>query len=103
MPCDPLGDNHSRITACERHIQLSRKAASEGAVLLKNNNHLLPFPKGTKIAVFGKAQIMTLIFCSSYGTHLFNSIRKNVRYPKLLPMESTQQNIIRFLGRCLKV
>ena len=33
-PCDPLGDNHSRITACERHIQLSRKAASEGAVLL---------------------------------------------------------------------
>ena len=57
MPCDPLGDNHSRITACERHIQLSRKAASEGADLLKNNNHLLPFPKGTKIAVFGKAQI----------------------------------------------
>ena len=57
MPCDPLGDNHSRITACERHIQLSRKAASEGTVLLKNNNHLLPFPKGTKIAVFGKGQI----------------------------------------------
>lgn len=57
MPCDPLGDNHSRITACDRHIQLSRKAASEGAVLLKNNNGLLPFAKGTKIAVFGKGQI----------------------------------------------
>lgn len=57
MPCDPLGDNHSRITACDKHIQLSRKAASEGAVLLKNNNGLLPFAKGTKIAVFGKGQI----------------------------------------------
>ena len=57
MPCDPLGDNHSRITACDAHIQLSRKAASEGAVLLKNNNELLPFAKGTKIAVFGKGQI----------------------------------------------
>ena len=57
MPCDPLGDNHSRITACDNHIQLSRRAASEGAVLLKNNDHLLPLPKGTKVAVFGKGQI----------------------------------------------
>ena len=32
-------------------------AASEGTVLLKNNNSLLPFKKGTKLAVFGKGQI----------------------------------------------
>lgn len=57
MPCFPLGDNQSRITECERHIQLSRRAAAEGSVLLKNDNDLLPFPKGTKIAIFGKAQI----------------------------------------------
>ncbi len=56
-PCFPLGDHQSRITECEKHIQLSRKAAAEGAVLLKNDNHSLPFDKGTKIAIFGKAQI----------------------------------------------
>ena len=57
MPCFPLGDRQSRITECEKHIQLSRRAAADGAVLLKNNNSLLPFAKGTKVAVFGKAQI----------------------------------------------
>lgn len=57
MPCFPLGDHQSRITECEKHIQLSRKAAAEGAVLLKNDNDSLPFNKGTKVAIFGKAQI----------------------------------------------
>lgn len=57
MPCLPLGDNNSRITESKRHVQLSRRAACEGTVLLKNNNTLLPFKKGTKVAVFGKAQI----------------------------------------------
>lgn len=57
LPCIPLGDNRSSITACERHIALSRKAACEGAVLLKNNGGFLPLKQGSKIAVFGKAQI----------------------------------------------
>ena len=57
MPCFPLGDHQSRITECEKHIQLSRRAAAEGAVLLKNDHQLLPFAKGTKVAIFGKAQI----------------------------------------------
>ena len=57
MPCFPLGDNQSRITECESHIQLSRRAAAEGSVLLKNENNVLPFEKGTKVAIFGKAQI----------------------------------------------
>ncbi|MDE7276233.1 MAG: glycoside hydrolase family 3 C-terminal domain-containing protein [Lachnospiraceae bacterium] len=57
MPCLPLGDNQSRITECGEHRQLSRRAAAEGTVLLKNENALLPFKKGTKIAVFGKGQI----------------------------------------------
>ncbi|MBQ8404796.1 MAG: glycoside hydrolase family 3 C-terminal domain-containing protein [Clostridia bacterium] len=55
-PALMLGDNRSAVTACERHITLSRKAACEGAVLLKNNG-ILPLEKGTKLAVFGKAQI----------------------------------------------
>ena len=53
MPCLPLGDNHSRITECEKHKKLSRLAATEGTVLLKNDNALLPFKPGTKVAVFG--------------------------------------------------
>jgi len=57
QPCLPLGDNKSRITGCEKHIQLSRQAACEGTVLLKNNNKLLPLKKGAKVAIFGKAQI----------------------------------------------
>ncbi len=57
QPCLPLGDNNSRITGCDRHIQLSRRAAQEGIVLLKNNENILPLKKGCKIAIFGKAQI----------------------------------------------
>ena len=57
QPCLPLGDNRSLITASEKHIALSRKAASEGAVLLKNTNGFLPLAKGKKVAVFGNAQI----------------------------------------------
>ena len=56
-PCLPLGDNRSLITGCERHIQLSRRAAAEGIVLLKNENKVLPFAAGTKVAVFGCGQI----------------------------------------------
>lgn len=57
MPCFPLGDHQSRITECEKHIRLSRKAAADGAVLLKNDRRLLPFGTDTKVAIFGKAQI----------------------------------------------
>ena len=56
MPAMMLGDNRSPITASERHIALSRRAACEGAVLLKNNG-ILPLKRGTKLAVFGNAQI----------------------------------------------
>ena len=56
QPCIPLGKNHTRITECEAHRQLSYDAACEGSVLLKNNNCILPITKGTAVAVFGKAQ-----------------------------------------------
>ena len=57
LPCLPLGDNNSRITESEKHITLSRNAACEGSVLLKNDNNVLPLKEGQKVAVFGKAQI----------------------------------------------
>ena len=52
----PLGENRQYVTACQEHIDLSREAATEGMVLLKNEGGLLPFAKGQKVAVFGKAQ-----------------------------------------------
>ena len=57
QPCLPLGDNNSKITGSKKHIDLARKAATEGIVLLKNSNNILPLKKGTKVAIFGKAQI----------------------------------------------
>ena len=56
-PCMPLGKDGKRVTSCDEHIEFSRKAASEGMVLLKNEKKALPLKKGTKIAIFGKAQI----------------------------------------------
>lgn len=55
QPNLPLGENGKRLTACKEHIELSKEAAMEGMVLLKNEGGVLPFPKGTKLALFGKA------------------------------------------------
>ena len=38
------------------YIRLSRQAAAEGAVLLKNDNNVLPAGEGETIAVFGRGQ-----------------------------------------------
>ncbi len=57
QPCIPLGEDGKCVTASLKHVNLSRKAATEGMVLLKNTNNTLPLKKGTKIALFGKATI----------------------------------------------
>ncbi len=57
QPCIPLGEDGRRVTASPKHTSLSRKAATEGMVLLKNENNALPLKKGTKVALFGKATI----------------------------------------------
>ena len=56
MPMIPLGRDGRRATASKAHTDLSRDAACEGMVLLKNENSILPLAAGTKLAVFGKAQ-----------------------------------------------
>ena len=53
QPNLPLKES-GRVTASKEHIQLSKEAAKEGMVLLKNENHLLPLAEGTRIALFGK-------------------------------------------------
>ncbi len=42
------------VTACAEHIALSKEAAGEGMVLLKNEKGLLPLAVGSKVALFGK-------------------------------------------------
>lgn len=56
QPCLPIGTDGRRITASKENINLSRKAATEGIVLLKNNG-CLPLKKGTGVSLFGKATI----------------------------------------------
>ncbi len=55
QPGIPLGENGERITACKKHIELSKEAAKEGMVLLKNEKNILPLAKGSRVALFGKA------------------------------------------------
>jgi len=57
QPNLPLGKNGERVTACKEHIALSKAAAKEGMVLLKNEEAALPFAKGTKLALFGKGTV----------------------------------------------
>lgn len=51
----------------ESRLLLAKELAAEGIVLLKNDNFLLPFKTGTPIAVFGRAQLDTLIGGSGSG------------------------------------
>ena len=57
LPGLPLGKDGRRVTAGKEHIALSRKAAREGMVLLKNEGGVLPLPPGSRVALFGKATI----------------------------------------------
>lgn len=57
QPCLPIGEDGKRVTGCEEHIRLSREAAAEGMVLLKNEDQVLPFVGGTRLALFGKASV----------------------------------------------
>ena len=56
MPGSPLDGRDVRVTGNKEHRALSRRAACEGMVLLKNDGGLLPLGGGQRIAVFGKAQ-----------------------------------------------
>lgn len=55
QPVLPLGKDGRRVTGSREHIALSRRAAAEGMVLLKNENNVLPLKNGTRAALFGKA------------------------------------------------
>ena len=56
QPCLPLGEDGRRVTSSQKHIDLAHNIAKEGIVLLKNDG-ILPIKTGSRIAIFGKAQI----------------------------------------------
>lgn len=56
IPAWPEGKDGRAVTGCKAHRDLSRQAAGECMVLLKNDG-VLPFAKGQKLAVFGSAQV----------------------------------------------
>jgi beta-glucosidase len=55
------GTTNPHITEREvRNRRIARIAATEGMVLLKNENHFLPFEKGKKLALFGGGAVKTI-------------------------------------------
>ncbi len=56
QPVLPLGENKQLLTGSDTHIEIARRSAAEGMVLLKNEGGLLPLARGTTVALFGIAQ-----------------------------------------------
>ena len=54
IPALPLEGHDRRVTASSEHLELARKAACEGMLLLKNKEKTLPLKKDTRVALFGK-------------------------------------------------
>lgn len=66
-----LSQEESARNAAEKTVtpgmpELLRRAAAEGAVLLKNENHVLPLQSGTTVSLFGRGQ--TDWFYTGYGS-----------------------------------
>ena len=57
QPNLPLGKDGKKVTASEDHIRISKEAAREGMILLKNEGGILPLSPGQRIALFGKGTI----------------------------------------------
>ena len=69
QPCLPMGKDGRLVTACEEHIRLSRQAATEGMVLLKNENNTLPLKAARRIAVIGPMAQNRLHLLGAWSAH----------------------------------
>ena len=55
QPCKGLGMDGRMVSGSREHIELSRRAAAEGIILLKNENQVLPIASGKEVVLLGKA------------------------------------------------
>jgi beta-glucosidase len=55
------GYKYSDKPDLKAHAEVTRQAASEGMILLKNENNALPFGKGIKVAVFGNTSYDVIV------------------------------------------
>ncbi len=90
QPNLPLGESGKKVTGSKEHIELSRKVANEGTVLLKNDG-TLPIKKGSKVAVFGKAQYDYIKggfgsgdVCCDYITNIYEGLKTKEDEGKIL-------------------
>ena len=54
QPGIPLGQDGKRVTGSKEHIALSKEAAKEGMVLVKNENKVLPLEKEPGLRYSGR-------------------------------------------------
>lgn len=81
-------DREPGIWSQEELSSLARQLAAESIVLLSNEDRLLPFPKGTHAAFFGRAQLDTLIGGSGSGAS------RNAARPALILEECEKAGIL---------
>ena len=77
QPVLPLGRDGQKVTACKEHIELSKEAAKEGMVLLKNE-------KGSK-TFNGKTDYLTEF------TRVAEEIRQGKTESDFIPFEATRE------------
>ena len=91
MPGTGLYEDRHRVTGSKKHTELSREAARESMVLLKNENRILPFKEGQELAVFGKAQVDYVqggggsgVVHTAYSRSLLDGLREKEAESKIL-------------------
>ena len=93
-----LGENGARVTADKEHITLSKDAAKEGMVLLKNEQHVLPLQTGAKVALFGKATFdyVWILFSIVVGGDLFGIVGMVVGVPVFATLYGLTQEFVHY-------
>lgn len=98
QPSIPMGEDGRRLTGSKKHIDLSRRAATEGMVLLKNNNGILPLSPGKKIVLFGRGQIDYIkggggsgVVSSDYTRSIYEGMRIKAEDGKVALFEPMSQ------------
>ena len=98
QPSIPTGEDGRRLTGSQKHIDLSRKAATEGMVLLKNENSILPVAPGKKIAVFGRGQYDYIkggggsgVVSSAYTRSIYEGLQIKAEEGKICLFEPVSQ------------